>query len=66
VIKVGGFKLKTTDGGIGPSDHTSFYLQGIPAIHFFTGTHADYHKPSDDEDKINYDGMLRGALHRKP
>ena len=58
-IKVGGFKLKTTDGGIGPSDHTSFYLQGIPAIHFFSGTHADYHKPSDDEDKINYDGMLR-------
>ena len=58
-VKVGGFKLKTTDGGIGPSDHTSFYLQGIPAIHFFSGTHADYHKPSDDEDKVNYDGMLR-------
>ncbi len=58
-IQVGGFKLKTTDSGIGPSDHTSFYLQGIPAIHFFSGTHADYHKPSDDEDKINYDGMLR-------
>jgi Zn-dependent M28 family amino/carboxypeptidase len=51
--------LKTTTSGIGPSDHTSFYLQGIPAIHFFTGTHADYHKPSDDEEKINYDGMLR-------
>jgi S1-C subfamily serine protease len=31
----------------------------VPAIHFFTGTHADYHKPSDDEEKINYDGMLR-------
>jgi hypothetical protein len=58
-VKVGGFKLKTTDGGIGPSDHTSFYLQNIPAIHFFSGTHADYHKPSDDEDKVNYDGMLR-------
>jgi aminopeptidase YwaD len=58
-VKVGDFKLKTTDGGIGPSDHTSFYLQNIPAIHFFSGTHADYHKPSDDEDKVNYDGMLR-------
>jgi len=58
-VKVGDFKLKTTDGGIGPSDHTSFYLQNIPAIHFFSGTHADYHKPSDDEDKENYDGMLR-------
>ena len=51
--------MRTTTSGIGPSDHTSFYLQGIPAIHFFTGTHGDYHKPSDDEEKINYDGMLR-------
>lgn len=56
---VGNLKVKTTNSGIGPSDHTSFYLQGVPAIHFFTGTHADYHKPSDDEDKINYPGMLR-------
>ena len=58
-IQVGGFKVKTTEGGIGPSDHTSFYLNNIPAIHFFSGTHADYHKPSDDEEKVNYDGMLR-------
>jgi Zn-dependent M28 family amino/carboxypeptidase len=58
-VKAGGFKLKTTDSGIGPSDHTSFYLVGVPAIHFFSGTHADYHKPTDDEDKVNYDGMLR-------
>lgn len=56
---VGNLKVKTTNSGIGPSDHTSFYLQGVPAIHFFTGTHADYHKPTDDEDKINYPGMLR-------
>lgn len=58
-ILVGDLKVKTTTSGIGPSDHTSFYLQGVPAIHFFTGTHADYHKPSDDEEKVNYDGMLR-------
>lgn len=58
-ILVGNLKVKTTNSGIGPSDHTSFYLQGVPAIHFFTGTHADYHKPTDDEDKINYPGMLR-------
>lgn len=51
--------IKTSPGGVGPSDHTSFYLQGVPAIHFFTGTHSDYHKPSDDEEKVNYDGMLR-------
>ena len=58
-VLVGGLKVKTTASGIGPSDHTSFYLQGVPAIHFFTGSHSDYHKPSDDEEKINYDGMLR-------
>ena len=51
------FKLKTTESGIGGSDHTSFYLQNIPAIHFFTGQHADYHKPSDDVEKINFEGM---------
>lgn len=50
-------KLKTTESGTGASDHTSFYLQDIPVLHFFTGTHSDYHKPSDKADKINYDGM---------
>ena len=43
--------------GIGPSDHTSFYLQNIPVLHFFTGQHSDYHKPSDDFEKLNYKGM---------
>ncbi|MFN3940881.1 MAG: M28 family peptidase, partial [Chitinophagales bacterium] len=51
------FVLKTTESGIGPSDHTSFYLKDNPVLHFFTGTHADYHKPTDDADKINYPGM---------
>jgi len=49
-------KIKTSEPGIGPSDHTSFYLQNIPVLHFFTGLHSDYHKPSDDADKINYEG----------
>ena len=53
------FELKTTESGIGPSDHTSFYLQDIPSIHFFTGQHSDYHKPSDDVDKINFNGMYK-------
>lgn len=48
--------------GIGPSDHTSFYLQDIPVLHFFTGQHEDYHKPSDDSDKLNYEGMAKIAL----
>lgn len=58
-VTAGGLTIKTTLGGIGSSDHTSFYLQGIPAIHFFTGTHPDYHKPSDTWEKVNYPGMLR-------
>lgn len=49
-------KIKTDSAGIGPSDHTSFYLKNIPALHFFTGSHSDYHKPSDDWEKINYSG----------
>ena len=48
--------IKTDSAGIGPSDHTSFYLKNIPVLHFFTGSHSDYHKPSDDWDKINYSG----------
>ena len=52
-------KLVTSESGVGPSDHTSFYLQDVPVLHFFTGQHEDYHKPSDDSDKINYDGILK-------
>ncbi|AZQ59763.1 M28 family peptidase [Maribacter sp. MJ134] len=52
-----GFKLVLNASGVGPSDHTSFYLQNIPALHFFTGQHKDYHKPSDDSEKLNYEGM---------
>ncbi len=52
-----GLKVKTTASGTGPSDHTSFYNQGVPVLHFFTGTHGDYHKPSDDADKINAEGI---------
>ena len=50
------FKIKTDSSGIGPSDHTSFYLKDIPVLHFFTGSHSDYHKPSDKADKVNYEG----------
>ncbi len=50
------FTLKLDSSGIGPSDHTSFYLKDIPVLHFFTGQHSDYHKPSDKADKVNYEG----------
>ena len=53
------FDLKFSDSGMGASDHTSFYLMNIPVLHFFTGQHEDYHKPSDDADKINYQGMYK-------
>jgi len=52
-----GLNIAEHDSGIGPSDHTSFYLADIPVLHFFTGQHADYHKPTDDADKLNYKGM---------
>jgi Zn-dependent M28 family amino/carboxypeptidase len=52
------FKLHFDSSGTGPSDHTSFYRKDIPVLFFFTGTHGDYHKPSDDADKINYTGEL--------
>ncbi len=44
-------------GGLGPSDHMSFALKKIPVLFFFSGLHADYHRPTDDADKINYDGL---------
>src|SRR5574343_408774 len=55
--KPAGFNVTLDNTGQGPSDHTSFYLKDIPVLYFFTGTHDDYHKPSDDEDKINYYGV---------
>jgi Iap family predicted aminopeptidase len=58
-LEVNGLGTVTTQSGVGPSDHTSFYLQDIPVLHFFSGTHTDYHKPSDDEHLINYEGMER-------
>ena len=42
--------------GYGPSDQTSFYVAGVPVLHFFSGSHTDYHKPSDSADRINAGG----------
>ena len=49
--------------GIGPSDHTSFYLNGIPSLHYFTGAHAHYHKPTDDIENLNYVGEVFVIQH---
>lgn len=51
-------KINFDSSGTGPSDHTSFYRKDMPVLFFFTGAHSDYHKPSDDADKINYKGEL--------
>jgi hypothetical protein len=50
------FALTMTEDGFGPSDHASFYAQRTPVLFFWTGTHEDYHKPSDTADRINYEG----------
>jgi hypothetical protein len=52
-------QLQFNDQGPGPSDQTSFYNKDIPVLHFYTGAHSDYHKPSDEAHKINADGAQR-------
>jgi acetylornithine deacetylase/succinyl-diaminopimelate desuccinylase-like protein len=49
--------LAEDPSGLGASDHTSFYLEDIPAVHLFTGAHDDYHTPTDDSHRIDYDGL---------
>ncbi|MEP6568979.1 MAG: M20/M25/M40 family metallo-hydrolase [Acidobacteriota bacterium] len=48
------FDLTLNEDGFGPSDHSSFYAKQVPVLFFWTGSHEDYHKPSDTADKINY------------
>jgi hypothetical protein len=48
------FTLERVEDGFGPSDHAQFYAKDIPVLFFFTGTHSDYHKPSDDWEKLDY------------
>ncbi len=52
------FTIKLDSSGTGPSDHTSFYRKDIPVLFFFTGQHRDYHRPTDDAERINYEGEL--------
>ncbi len=54
-----GFRLTKSPGGYGPSDHQTFYVKKIPVLHFFTGSHSDYHRPTDDFENINVPGMRR-------
>jgi hypothetical protein len=53
------FDLTLNEDGFGPSDHSSFYGKQIPVLFFWTGTHDDYHKPTDTSDKISYEDEAR-------
>jgi Zn-dependent M28 family amino/carboxypeptidase len=55
------FQLGTGQDGFGPSDHQSFYVKDIPVLFFFTGSHEDYHKPTDTAEKINTEGTRQIA-----
>ncbi|QDT09917.1 M28 family peptidase [Planctomycetes bacterium K23_9] len=59
VNEVAKFSLYKIPSGYGPSDHMSFYKAGVPVLFYFTGLHNDYHRPSDDFDKIDFGGMSR-------
>jgi hypothetical protein len=52
-----GVTVSVRGEGYGPSDHTSFYMKDVPVVHFFTNSHGDYHKPSDDWDKVDRAGL---------
>src|SRR5205814_10479496 len=54
------FAISGSDDGFGPSDHSSFYAKDIPVLHFFTDIHDDYHRATDDVEKINAAGEARG------
>jgi hypothetical protein len=53
--------IHAAGGGFGASDHAPFYGAGVPVLHFFSGVHTDYHKPSDTADKLNAAGMAQTA-----
>jgi len=54
-----GIELRLIPGGIGRSDHVPFHHKGIPVLHFFTGIHEDYHRPTDDLERLNLEGMIK-------
>jgi len=54
-----GLAIRGVGDGFGPSDHSSFYARNVPVLHFFTNTHEDYHRATDDADKINAEGAAR-------
>jgi aminopeptidase YwaD len=62
-LYAGPITFRFDSSGTGPSDHSSFYRKDIPVLFYFTGLHTDYHKPSDDFDKVNYTGQMHIVKH---
>jgi len=60
-VDMGQLKVVFKEEGSGPSDHAAFYNDSIPCLHMFTGAHKDYHTPSDDIDKIDFEGVATVA-----
>ncbi|MBI2211686.1 MAG: M28 family peptidase [Deltaproteobacteria bacterium] len=54
-----GVEINLSSRAAGGSDHTPFYRKDIPVLHFYTGTHEDYHRPTDDWQKLNLQGMAK-------
>jgi hypothetical protein len=54
-----GIPMARSPDGYGPSDHTSFYAQDIPVLHFFTNVHGEYHRPSDEWELVDAEGLVR-------
>jgi membrane-associated protease RseP (regulator of RpoE activity) len=54
-----GLSVRALGDGFGPSDHSSFYARGLPVLHFFTNLHDDYHRATDDVERINAEGAAR-------
>ena len=57
----GGFDLALSDDPYLPTDSSAFNSESVPTLNLFTGTHPDYHRPSDTADKLNYEGLARIA-----
>ena len=62
-LYAGPLQYKFDSSGTGPSDHASFYRKNITVLFYFTGLHTDYHRPTDDADKINYTGQMHIVRH---
>ncbi len=58
-VNTDSIKITFDEEGFGASDHQSFYLKDIPVLFFFTGAHEDYHRPSDDVELLNFDGLAK-------